>query len=614
MASAIYHALGSQNGSIRLLQLNPGGWSDKISCDLIHTCLLDDLVFEALSYVWGDDADTVAIILCGRGASVRVNLASALRHLRLSDLVRNLWVDALCVNQMDVAERSQQVTLMGEIYTKAEKVVIWLGQARAGDSSTIDIMIQLAANDKMHWIKSKPSEDEVGFKTNDHLLDLFIFLRNPWWGRIWTIQEYILAQKTELLCGPHCFPGSTLPALAKSYFKHSKRCCNFPTDIKSFEISGIFNQMTAILDFETFRAQIGRVSFLELASSFRTRETSDLRDKIYGLLGLSETYSAELVDYSLSTEEAYEEATIQIISSTRKLNAFSHIFALEDSPTQPHSGFVTAIPTWTPNWSLHLNSRNVQDLKLRARYLSLFRASADFLASIVRRSPRKLTLRAVHWDVLEQLGRAMDGRGYDFLIYCGWRSMAGGCTSLQESYVTGGSWIDAFWRTLCIDVDCCTSQRADASMERLYDLWWWAELLSQPDLRREHAAFQAYTTTSHAEELELLMAFIRPHELARIHDLRDHIRSSTMRRRFFISKKGYIGLAPANAQIGDMVSIIHGGNVPYVLRRKAVEIPGGENIPHWELVGDAYVHGLMDGEATESTKGYVSNAQELTLI
>jgi hypothetical protein len=384
MASAIYHALGSQNGSIRLLQLNPGGWSDKISCDLIHTCLSEDLVFEALSYVWGDDADTVAIILCGRGASVRANLASALRHLRLSDSVRNLWVDALYINQMDVAERSQQVTLMGEIYTKAEKVIVWLGQARAGDSSTIDIMVQLAANDKMHWIKSEPFEDGGGgVKMNDYLLDLLIFLKKPWWGRIWTIQEYILAQKTEFLCGPHCFPGSTLPALAKSYFKHFKRCCNFPADIKSLGISEIFNHMTTILDSENFRAQIGRVSFLELASSFRTRETSELRDKIYGLLGLSETYSAKLVDYSLSTEAAYEEATIQIISSTGKLNAFSHIFALEDSQTQPHPGFVTAIPTWTPNWSLYLDSRSVQDLKLRARYLSLFRASADSLASIV---------------------------------------------------------------------------------------------------------------------------------------------------------------------------------------------------------------------------------------
>lgn len=76
------------------------------------------------------------------------------------------------------------------------------------------------------------------------------------------------------------------------------------------------------------------------------------------------------------------------------------------------------------------------------------------------------------------------------------------------------------------------------------------------------------------------MAFIRPHEMPRIHNLRDHIRSSTMRRRFFISKKGYIGLAPANARIGDTVSIIHGGNVPYVLRQEAIGIPGAENIPH----------------------------------
>jgi hypothetical protein len=51
-----------------------------------------------------------------------------------------------------------------------------------------------------------------------------------------------------------------------------------------------------------------------------------------------------------------------------------------------------------------------------------------------------------------------------------------------------------------------------------------------------------------------------------------------------------------------------------VLRQKTAEIPSGEIIQHWELVGDAYVHGLMDGEATESTGGNVLNAQELTLI
>jgi hypothetical protein len=59
---------------------------------------------------------------------IRKNLEAALRHLRLTQEARYLWVDAICINQDDMDERSRQVSIMSEIYSKASQVVVWLGE------------------------------------------------------------------------------------------------------------------------------------------------------------------------------------------------------------------------------------------------------------------------------------------------------------------------------------------------------------------------------------------------------------------------------------------------------------------------------------------------------
>jgi len=59
----------------------------------------------------------------------------------------------------------------------------------------------------------------------------------------------------------------------------------------------------------------------------------------------------------------------------------------------------------------------------------------------------------------------------------------------------------------------------------------------------------------------------------------------------FMSEKGYVGLAPKHALPGDKICVILGAIVPYVLRRVVEE--------GFELVGEAYVHGIMDGEAMD---------------
>jgi hypothetical protein len=83
--------------------------------------------YEALSYVWGSQEDTVVIKIDEQSFRVTRNLYSALVHLRDRSVQRVLWVDAICINQMDSAERSQQVMLMGTLYRSANQVNIWLG-------------------------------------------------------------------------------------------------------------------------------------------------------------------------------------------------------------------------------------------------------------------------------------------------------------------------------------------------------------------------------------------------------------------------------------------------------------------------------------------------------
>lgn len=124
-----YAPLNSKNHEIRLLLLAPGNFHDELHCALIYTNLKTKPVFEALSYCWGSPDNPKPIRLDGHIFRIGVNLESALRHLRYENAQRILWIDAVCVNQEDLTERSQQIMLMRDVYESAQNVVVWLGDS-----------------------------------------------------------------------------------------------------------------------------------------------------------------------------------------------------------------------------------------------------------------------------------------------------------------------------------------------------------------------------------------------------------------------------------------------------------------------------------------------------
>jgi hypothetical protein len=134
--SDIYAPLDPKTRTIRLLHLQPGAREDKIRAELqMVTIEQARRHYITISYNWGLEgvAREVLITCNGKRVSIKENLATALRKLRRPDHAILLWADALCINQSDSSERTQQVRMMGEIYSNSLETIIWLGEPRLGE-------------------------------------------------------------------------------------------------------------------------------------------------------------------------------------------------------------------------------------------------------------------------------------------------------------------------------------------------------------------------------------------------------------------------------------------------------------------------------------------------
>jgi hypothetical protein len=174
-----YTTLG--DSEIRVIHLYPGTDSDQIQGDLQIISVKESTVapYSALSYTWGDPHQSqYPITLCNQKFHVRENLFIALKALRCSDSLKVLWIDAICINQEDKKEKTKQIPLMTQIYSKAQTVEIWLGPS-LGDGE-----LALTA----------VSSGRIGdIATTEIIRALISLLQRQWFQRLWIIQELVLA-------------------------------------------------------------------------------------------------------------------------------------------------------------------------------------------------------------------------------------------------------------------------------------------------------------------------------------------------------------------------------------------------------------------------------------
>ncbi|KAH9203938.1 heterokaryon incompatibility protein-domain-containing protein, partial [Leptodontidium sp. 2 PMI_412] len=126
------------------------------------------LEYDALSYVWGSLKGDRQILCDDKHIFVTENCEEALRHLRLVDRSQKLWIDAICINQGSMAERNQQVNLMGDVYKLSTRTIIWLGK---DNRMTRNLFWEMAV-------------------FVSRFLDIF---ESQWFSRVWTLQEFVLS-------------------------------------------------------------------------------------------------------------------------------------------------------------------------------------------------------------------------------------------------------------------------------------------------------------------------------------------------------------------------------------------------------------------------------------
>jgi hypothetical protein len=261
----IYGGLKTRH-RIRLLTLHPASDEDEtITCTLTaHD--LDKRIpeFTALSYTWGSPENQKSILVNGCSIDITPNLYAGLMHIRRKKSNRVLWIDALCINQEDIFERSRQVPLMRDIYMVAEDVLVWLGPA----AESVD------ASDAAALFKD--------------------IAARPYWTRVWIIQEFVLASKVIIQCGHVRVPWDDF----YTRFPREAR----PGRRKNCKMTGVFQLK------RTYKPLEQGLDITEaLRFSFRS-EASNPRDHVYGVLGFVQPnrFVPEFsVDYTLSPCQVY---------------------------------------------------------------------------------------------------------------------------------------------------------------------------------------------------------------------------------------------------------------------------------------------------------------------
>ncbi|CAK7224192.1 hypothetical protein SEUCBS140593_005487 [Sporothrix eucalyptigena] len=312
-ASEYRHIPLQQQDSIRLLRLLPSTDNNApVQCQLSEYPLQgphDEVhLYEALSYVWGSTSNQQTIYVQSEGDAkdrfqtllVTFNLHVALKHLRSRHIARTIWIDAVCIDQQNNAEKGQQVQMMAKVYNFADRVIVWLGDATdKGDQALIDICKAASQQHARTPIDASASSQEAIIK----------LLQRPWFQRIWVLQEAAAARNILIKCGPAEIDGYAFCSglVALDPYKDLPELQNIARSVAVLISGANFRLRYKANAASHFSLQIRPLA--ELVDMYHTRATTEPLDRFYALFGMStdDLGSAGLfVDYSVAWRDVFE--------------------------------------------------------------------------------------------------------------------------------------------------------------------------------------------------------------------------------------------------------------------------------------------------------------------
>ena len=644
---------------------------------------------------------------------IRENLARALSSLTSQGLKGPFWIDAICIDQNNTVERSSQVMLMGDIYAGADEVIVWLGPESAADSGALRLHNEFMPALRAHLGDRSKDTSAMRSLSLDRMLQLGIladpkileayspFRRRSWFGRAWTFQEALLATNLRYLYGKNFIERQDVDDLAiydlcshPSVMVSAKEGYSTPyTSLRTLQIlRNVFDldpdvkhkpatlrdqsivrdtlkrtqslwdslpttsPTPSILNASTIRSQY----LLSFVSIMRYRQTTDLRDKVYAVVGAinrlipsrcrADDFSVSYED-NMTTKKLYLKFACWVLSRVPQMTILSLV---EDRSERR----LKELPSWVPDLSATPEIHELIGQRLTLEDFEGPTAASLLLTRSV--SGNKLSALGAIIDEIEAIDSvaitdALSNQSYSL------QSLLEFAFTMPHQYFNGEHRIEALWRTLITNKDLSSHARlsgqsgrvADADMalpfrsfilEKLCQIIW--RIKNQPLDALPEGSRQLGTVvlptidsflTEHSRLLESLAEVstldssasadkipiplvsdivtrltmiaqqnFAPHDghtaeahtnttslNSAEHDPYRYIQSlQTQGRRLYYTKRGFIGLAPRSAQVRDRICCLQAARVPFVLR----PLPQREGHIglEFELVGEAYLHGMMD--------------------
>lgn len=230
-------------GYLRLLQVLDASYTEniKVQCEMT-TWPIDNIPsYHAISYTWGDPGSNTTILINDRAFQVRTNCEFVLKQAHWFEKANYYWVDAICINQGNLGEKSMQVSIMGSIYEHAAHVLACAGE-HADDSSFLAHELKQRPFTQNKYRKSSPMRLSLRFQLGQRLSTTMRFLRavdcfleRPYFSRLWILQELHNSKDATFLCGSDSIPKNLIYDMSDGISNHTN----------SFDASGMFSSIVA---------------------------------------------------------------------------------------------------------------------------------------------------------------------------------------------------------------------------------------------------------------------------------------------------------------------------------------------------------------------------------
>ena len=647
-----YASLANAN-NIRLLHLGSGCRSGTLEAHLASHQLDDHCSYEALSYAWGEPDPTELLLVDDQEFKITKNLHTILLHLRYPDKIRTLWIDAICINQQDGVEKGHQVAMMGQIYQRADTVLCWLGELSTHRLLALKFLQSLAEEapkfleldqGDRYWTfiddKLLPGVDVnlvVEAALEAHVEAVY---ESAWFTRLWIAQEVALAKKPRTLCGTFDLSWAEFELATRVIACCLRKIRPSPKALQSIDDAwgvihlraryslnmGAFTGPQIILQID-LPWSVGR-----LAWDMRKKKCKDDRDRVYALLSLTATGSPILVsdafipDYTRTVEWAYHQFWRRFggyssffyagLSRRRSfLKTGGKVAAKEDELGCLRDNY---LPSWVPD----LRPQDTKEWK--PIFGSDFATSTPMhhMDSRFNEGLGVLMIRGHRFDTVARGFRVNQQiepcqNLIDFVILRSTINFFLCLESKNAPYPSGQEWIEAMGSAFMTDMPYDN----DHPFQKYLDTFHLNTRLSDKELQRIWKLYQDLLLSDTGEvwikfrsavlsrkRLKFDPSVELTHEGNLAWMLHKYLGDVLHTHRFIITERGYMGLAPPDTAVGDIVVAFGGPGVPFVMRDTASlavvghlaadETTGrlaaadiGSNLS--QLLGPCYLQGIM---------------------